>query len=520
MYFDSRIDLAEQTAKIHLPVLVVSFFASWLLAGFHGQRGRVLIFDARRFELGRRRPDKARWLSARPRFQALHAPGSDRSAKCTRASQTCGLANKRNPSLSPAQRRLRVTASVLSLLPYDITIYDRISQTPAAWDTLVAGKSLFLSRDYLRVLEAHGPAHVSARYAVVTRNQAPLAAVAAHRVQVDDQLLAVRDRTEFNAAQRPFGRLLDNGLAWLRNQCLAAAGRHILFCGHPFSCGLHGIAFAEGEEPELLWPAALDALHRIQQADGQAAFIVVKDFLGVGTHHRRPLLDRRFARLRIEPSMDLRASPSWRTYADYLDSLNAKYRKVARKTYDAIDRYGAVVELLQDLAAEQERLCDLYTQVERHAQVRFGVYRPSYLPALAEMLGPTRFRCSLIRKECRVVGFSLVLKDGDTAVAHVVGFDYEANEQAPVYLRLLHRVIEDGLSLGCRVIHFGRTALEPKARLGALPTDTEIWVKHSNPVINRVVGPLLRLVPQDTAPHREPFRTRRSGHDAEHSQDF
>ena len=405
-------------------------------------------------------------------------------------------------------------------MPNDITIYERISQTPAAWDMLVAGKSLFLSRDYLRVLESHGPANASARYAVVTRDQVPVAAVAVHRVQVEDQLLAVRDRTEFNAAQRPSGRLLDNGLTWVRNKCLAAAGRHILFCGHPFSCGLHGIAFAEGEDPELLWPAALDALHRIQQTDGHAAFIVVKDFLGDGTHHRRPLLDRRFARLQIEPSMDLRTSSSWRTHADYLDSLNAKYRKAARKTCDAIERYGAVVESLADLRAEQKRLCDLYTQVERHAQVRFGVLRPSYLPALAAMAGPTRFRCSLIRKERCVVGFSLVLKDGNTAVAHVVGFDYEANKQAPVYLRLLHQVIEDGLSLGCRVIHFGRTALEPKARMGALPSDTEVWVKHSHPAINCVVGPLLRLVPQDTAPHREPFRARRSGNDAERSQDL
>ena len=218
--------------------------------------------------------------------------------------------------------------------------------------------------------------------------------------------------------------------------------------------------------------------------------------------------------------MDLRTSPTWLTHADYLNSLNAKYRKAAWKTCDAIERFGAVVEPLRDLRAEQERLYDLYAQVERHAQVRFGVYSPSYLPALAEIVGPTRFRCSLIRKEGCVVGFSLVLKDGDNAVAHVVGFDYEANEQAPVYLRLLHQVIEDGLSLGCRVIHFGRTALEPKTRLGALPTDTEIWVKHSHPVINRVVGPLLRLVPQDNVPQREPFRARRSGNDAEHRRDL
>jgi hypothetical protein len=180
---------------------------------------------------------------------------------------------------------------------------------------------------------------------------------------------------------------------------------------------------------------------------------------------------------------------------------------------------GSLSGSLPDLRAEQTQLSDLHTQVERHAQVRFGVFRPSYLPALAAMAGPARFRCSVIRKECSVVGFSLVLKDGDTAVAHVVGFDYEANELAPVYLRLLHRVIEDGLSLGCRVIHFGRTALEPKARLGALPTDTEVWVKHSHPVINCVVGPLIRLVPQDNAPHREPFGAGRSGNDVEHSQD-
>jgi hypothetical protein len=147
------------------------------------------------------------------------------------------------------------------------------------------------------------------------------------------------------------------------------------------------------------------------------------------------------------------------------------------------------------------------------------VFSPSYLPALAEMVGPTRFRCSLIRKERSVVGFSMVLKDGDTAVAHVVGFDYEVNKQAPVYLRLLHQVIADGLSLGCRMIHFGRTALEPKARLGALPTGTEIWVKHSHAVINRIVGPLIRLVPQDTAPHREPFRARRSGNDTKQRHD-
>ena len=51
-HFDLRIDSVEQTTKIHPLVLVVSFVARWLLAGFHAQRGRALIFDALRFDLG------------------------------------------------------------------------------------------------------------------------------------------------------------------------------------------------------------------------------------------------------------------------------------------------------------------------------------------------------------------------------------------------------------------------------------------------------------------------------------
>jgi hypothetical protein len=73
-HFDLRIDSLAQTAKIRPPVLVVSFIASWLLAGFHGQRGRALIFAALRFGLGRRRPDEAKWLSARPICASGHCP--------------------------------------------------------------------------------------------------------------------------------------------------------------------------------------------------------------------------------------------------------------------------------------------------------------------------------------------------------------------------------------------------------------------------------------------------------------
>lgn len=390
--------------------------------------------------------------------------------------------------------------------PYVITIYNIISEVPEDWDKVTKGHSLFLSREYLELLEMHGPLNLLTRYALVMRSGLPVATVKATIFNVDDDMLSVRDRTDFNAQQRRFGRFLDKGMTWLRNRLLGTFGRRMVFCGNLFSCGLHGVAFAEGENPENLWPIVIDALNQIRHADGQATYMLIKDIMHHDVHHRRSLVDHGFSRLQIEPSMDLYLPAAWRTHSDYISSLNAKYRKTVRKIYEAVNCFGALVESGIDPQSEKENLFDLYMQVEHHAQIRFGTLQVGYLPALAKMAGTLRSRCSVIRKENRIVGFSMVVKDGNTAIAHLVGFDYEANRQAPIYLRLLHQVIEDGLTLGCSMIHYGRTALEPKARLGATPTHTEIWVKHCQPIANFFVGRLLQIVPEDTAPHRKPFR--------------
>lgn len=388
----------------------------------------------------------------------------------------------------------------------DIDIFDAVVDVPPEWDALVSGRSLFLSRAYLDLLELHGPPAVTPKYALVKRNGLTLAAVKANIFDVDDEMLSVRDRTAFNASQRPLDRLFDKTIAKIRNKALGAFGRRVVFCGNLFSCGLHGVAFNKGEAPDRLWPAVVECLEELRRADGSASYIVIKDLFREERPGRHPLFDHGFKQLQVEPSMDLQIPGSWHTYGDYLESLNTKYRKAARKTREVLSASGAVFESLSDLETVKSRLLHLYRQVEEHAQTRFGTLRCGYLPALSKMAGPGRFRCTVLRRGDEIIGYTAILKDGDTAAVHLIGFDYGENARAPIYLGLLHRSIEDGLALNCRTIHFGRTALEPKARLGAVPKETEVWVKHRNPLVNRAVGRLLRLVPEDRAPHREPFR--------------
>jgi hypothetical protein len=124
---------------------------------------------------------------------------------------------------------------------------------------------------------------------------------------------------------------------------------------------------------------------------------------------------------------------------------------------------------------------------------------------VAAALGPS-FRCVALSKNGAPDGFVTVVKDGETAFGYYVGFDRAANEHAPVYLRLLLAVVEQSLEMGCRRISFGRTALEPKSRLGARPVPLRCWVRHRVPLLNLALRRWLCEVPHAEAPEHEPFK--------------
>jgi len=133
-----------------------------------------------------------------------------------------------------------------------------------------------------------------------------------------------------------------------------------------------------------------------------------------------------------------------------------------------------------------------------------------YFPALARF-GGDRVRYAAVRRGDELLGFLVTLKDGATAIAYHIGFDRQAAEGLPIYLRLLHAGIADAIDMGCSRISFGRTALEPKARLGARPDPMSVWVRHRQPVLNALIRDLLGGVHHDEAPERNPFKTAVAG---------
>jgi hypothetical protein len=76
-----------------------------------------------------------------------------------------------------------------------------------------------------------------------------------------------------------------------------------------------------------------------------------------------------------------------------------------------------------------------------------------------------------------------------------------------LYLRLLHAPIADAIDWRCARLSLGRTALEPKAGLGARPEPMAIWLRHRVPAINWMLRGVLGAVPHAEAPERNPFKS-------------
>ncbi|MBL8513718.1 MAG: GNAT family N-acetyltransferase [Betaproteobacteria bacterium] len=389
----------------------------------------------------------------------------------------------------------------------DFAIASRIGLLDASlWDAAARDGGLFLSREYLAMLEGATPANLSPRYALVTaRGNGAIVPVAAIHMQIAELSAAQLRQRRLDHGGR--GRLLDP----LKQSLSDKIHQRLLACGNFLTYGQHGVAIGEGIDPAAAWHAVAEVLYRVRNAeklDGGTQFSLIKDVCGEHVAAARTLENLSYRWIETEPNMVLTLDPAWKSHEDYLASLASKYRSSVRNAVmKPIEAAGCIVESLTDPAPHVERLHALYKNVQENAAVRPFELPPDYFPALLAFAG-ARGRVSVLRRNAdeAILGFLVSLADGDTGYAYHIGFDRQTASDLPVYLRLLHAGIADGIALGVRRISFGRTALEPKAALGAKPEAFGVLVRHRQPVLNKLIKPLLMGIEHDAPPDRNPFK--------------
>ena len=369
------------------------------------------------------------------------------------------------------------------------------------WDAATAGSGFFLRRSYLALLEKCCPKGLHLRFALIYQQGEPKAAVVA-------QILRVSGDKVFGEGKSHKPNLLQRALSPAARKASAVVQERVLICGNLFSWGCHGVAFAPGGAPDELWPAVTEALYRIRRAErlsGETNFVFIKDLSASDQENARVLRRFSYRPIKTDPDMVLELRPEWRTYNDYLGSLDRKYRKSAQHIAKKIEEAGCVLERRKSLESCALRLHELYLAVHEHATVRPVTVSPEYMPALAREAGES-FACIVIRRGEEVLGFVTLVRDGELGIGYYIGYDRSAAATLPLYLRLLHAVVEQAIQWGCQRLSLGRTALEPKARLGATPQPLFIWARHRHPAVNFFVRKLVYAIPHEEPLQRNPFK--------------
>jgi hypothetical protein len=370
---------------------------------------------------------------------------------------------------------------------------------PDHWDALADGASVCLSRAYLECLERAGPSNLRGHYALIYRGAEPVAAVACQSVEVAGGGLPPKKESP--------GRLKA-----ARDKALDRVHSRVLVCGNLLGWGPQGVAFSAGEDPAALWPAVAEALYRIRRADklfGETGLVMVKD-LEAGDSGEATLSAFSYRPFDTEPNMVLPLKAEWRDFEGYLAAMKSDYRSGIKKQIRDVEAAGVTVERLDAAQVEREKAAihGLYLQVHEKQKMRLVTLSEDWIPSLAARFGAA-FRTTVLRNGTgRLVGFITTLKDQDGAIGYTIGFDKDtAASGVPLYLRLLYAMVEDAIALGTSWASLGRTALEPKAKLGAKPQPLRCHLRHRIPAMNAVVTALLRVLPEPAqAPERKPFK--------------
>jgi hypothetical protein len=235
------------------------------------------------------------------------------------------------------------------------------------------------------------------------------------------------------------------------------------------------------------------------------SILLVKDLNGKSD--QMDLLWRRdnFTSTQALPVMQMQIMSQWESFSDYIAAMGSKYRiraKAARKKGRelVVQRWNT-----QQVAENINEIMNLYQQVYQRARFRLQKVNEDYFINLS-MMESDKFIFNAWLENGQLVGFSTMFLDQKRADAHLIGLNYDTNKSHSLYLNMLYQYVEDAILSRVELLDLGRTAMEIKSTVGAIPIDLSVYLKLKNPLLNGLACMMAGNTVPETWIQRHPFR--------------
>lgn len=378
---------------------------------------------------------------------------------------------------------------------YSYQIYSSTTQLPEKWNELAVA-TIFLSREYLTILEKSAPANMSCHFIGLFENE-NLVGIAVSQFLDLNQLESFGDRDQCIKSS-------------LRNIAFKNFCSHILLIGNNTLTGQNAFIISEnanGTEVLKTLKKAVLALKEIFKKRGTKVHLCsLKDFF----ENELPLFEipefDPYLRFTTQPNMLFAVRENWKTEEDYVAALSKKYRdqyKRARKKGSGLTKRQLSLE---EIIAQEEVIYDLYYHVAQSAPFNTFFLPKNHFAVFKEQLQENFLFYGYFENE-KLIGFNTLIKNVSDLDTYFLGYDDSVQREKMLYLNMLYDMIGYAIKEQFKTIIFARTALEIKSSVGATPLKMYGMMRHDNKFINRRLDFFFRyLEPETIWKERHPFQ--------------
>lgn len=375
------------------------------------------------------------------------------------------------------------------------TIYNSIKELPSSWD-YVAQSNIFLQTSYLKVLENAAPINMQCFYIGIFENKELIGVSLAQYLDTNKlQSFGERDKC-FRTAIRKF--MFKNFAS------------HVLFLGNNMITGQNGYAFSKEIDFEcisdILLQSAIEITSYFKNKGIKIHLVSFKDFYD---NCANELVKYKFSKIfefNVQPNMIFYLNGKWKNNEEYISSFSKKYRDQYKRAHKKFD--GIIVRnlSLEEIVEHENTLYDLYHYVAENAPFNTFFLSRNHFSTMKYQCS-NRFLLFGYFLEDKLVGFHTLLLNGTVLETYFLGYDQNVQKENMLYLNMLYNMTDFGIENGFKKIIFGRTALEIKSSIGAIPVQMSGFMYHTNPLLNKFLSTIFqKLEPQVTWQLRHPFK--------------
>jgi predicted N-acyltransferase len=374
-------------------------------------------------------------------------------------------------------------------------IFNSTVALPLQWDQ-VAQQNVFLQTPYLSVLERSAPTNMQCFYIGIFENSELIGVSLA-------QYLDLNVLESFGERDKCFKTII-------RNYIFKNFASHTLFLGNNMITGQNGYVFSKDIDFEcvsvILLQSADEIIRYFKQKGVAIHLVSFKDFYENCAVKLRTYDFNSMYEFTAQPNMILYRNENWSSEEDYTASLSKKYRdqfKRARKKFEGIQVRNLTYE---DVVAQEEIIYSLYHYVAKNAPFNTFFLAKNHFSTLKGQCG-NRFQIFGYYWQDKLIGFHTLLLNAETLETYFLGYDESLQKEKMLYLNMLYNMNQYAIENGFKRIIFGRTALEIKSSVGAIPVKMSGFIYHTNPWINRFMKVFFKqLEPKAHWQQRHPFK--------------